>query len=73
MCGVGWVAHKILESAQGPLVLGFWVFGFGALCIFQGHTPTPYLLIKVYMTRLEAFPWVPIPSMWFIYNIDFDS
>ena len=28
--GVGWVAHKILESAQGPLVLvlGLW-FGPG--------------------------------------------
>ena len=24
---VGWVAHEILVSAQGPLVLGFWVFG----------------------------------------------
>ena len=22
------VAHEILVSAQGPLVLGFWVFGF---------------------------------------------
>ena len=27
---VGWVAHEILVSAQGPLVLGFWVWGFGA-------------------------------------------
>ena len=36
--GVGWgvvgwlggvVAHEILVSAQGPLVLGLWVFGFG--------------------------------------------
>ena len=28
--GVGWcVSHEILVSAQGPLVLGFWVFGFG--------------------------------------------
>ena len=27
--GVGWVAHEILVSAQGPLVLGFWVWGFG--------------------------------------------
>ena len=30
---VGWdggvVAHEILVSAQGPLVLGFWVWGFG--------------------------------------------
>ena len=30
--GGGWwrwvVAHKILVPAQGPLVLGFWVFGF---------------------------------------------
>ena len=26
MCGV---AHEILVSAQGPLVLGFWVWGFG--------------------------------------------
>ena len=25
------LAHKILVSAQGPLVMGFWVFGFGAL------------------------------------------
>ena len=25
---IGVVAHKILVSAQGPLVLGFWVFGF---------------------------------------------
>ena len=28
----GWggvVAHEILVSAQGPLVLGFWVWGFG--------------------------------------------
>ena len=25
---VGWVAHEILVPAQGPLVLGFWVFGF---------------------------------------------
>ena len=23
------VAHEILVSAQGPLVLGFWVWGFG--------------------------------------------
>ena len=31
MCRVGpagyMVAHEILVSAQGPLVLGFWVFG----------------------------------------------
>ena len=27
---VGWVAHEILVSAQGPLVLGFWVWGLGA-------------------------------------------
>ena len=35
--GVGWggvvvvvvVAYEILVSAQGPLVLGFWVWGFG--------------------------------------------
>ena len=27
---VGWVAHEILVAALGPLVLGFWVFGFGA-------------------------------------------
>ena len=28
---MGWggvVAHEILVSAQGPMVLGFWVFGF---------------------------------------------
>ena len=25
---VGWVAHELFVSAQGPL---FWVFGFGAL------------------------------------------
>ena len=24
----GWVAYRILVSAQGPLVLGFWVLGF---------------------------------------------
>ena len=24
-----WVAHEILVSAQGPLVLGFWVWVFG--------------------------------------------
>ena len=24
---VGWVAHEIFVSAQGPLVLGFWVWG----------------------------------------------
>ena len=26
--GGGVVAHEILVSAQGPLVVGFWVFGF---------------------------------------------
>ena len=26
-CGGGAVAHEILVSAQGPLVLGFWVWG----------------------------------------------
>ena len=26
---VGWVAHKILVSAQGPLVFGIWVWGLG--------------------------------------------
>ena len=25
------VAYEILVSAQGPLVLGFWVLGFGAV------------------------------------------
>ena len=25
------VHHEILVSTQGPLVLGFWVWGFGAL------------------------------------------
>ena len=25
--GGGWVAYRILVSAQGPLVLGFWVWG----------------------------------------------
>ena len=24
-----WVAHEILVSAQGPLVLDFWVWGLG--------------------------------------------
>ena len=26
---VGWVAHEILVSAQGPLVFGIWVWGLG--------------------------------------------
>ena len=25
----GWVAYRILVSAQGPLVLDFWVLGLG--------------------------------------------
>ena len=38
-CGVGgggdggWVAWSNLVSAQGPLVLGFWVWGLGAWCL----------------------------------------
>ena len=35
----GFVAHKILVSAQGPLVFGIWVWGLGVwgpgLTIFQ--------------------------------------
>ena len=30
---VGWVAHEIFVSAQGPLVLGFWLWGFGVWCL----------------------------------------
>ena len=29
MGGVGWVAHEILVSAQGPLVLGLGAKGLG--------------------------------------------
>ena len=30
-----WVAHEILMSAQGPLVLSFWVLGLGTVHIFR--------------------------------------
>ena len=31
---VGWyVSHEILVSAQGPLVLAFWVWGLGVLSL----------------------------------------
>ena len=35
---MGWVggvvvAHENLVSAQGPLVLGFWLWGFGVWCL----------------------------------------
>ena len=32
---VGRVAHEILVPAQGPFVLGFWVFGFGAYGVWS--------------------------------------
>ena len=39
--GVGVVAHEILVSAQGPLVLGFWVLGLRVWG--QGLTISSYM------------------------------
>ena len=41
--GVGWVAHKILVSAQGPLVFGIWVWGLQK-CRFVDVYYLPQLL-----------------------------
>ena len=51
---VGVVAHEILVSAQGPLVLGFWVFGFMAWCL--GLTIIQKVRVIIYlMCRLIPF------------------
>ena len=34
--GWGGMAHEILVPAQGPFVLGFWFFGFGAMGLGPG-------------------------------------
>ena len=59
--GGGWwcVAYRILVSAQGPLVLGFWVWGLGVwglgLTIF-GFKQEQY---KMYLDMFnEASDWM---------------
>ena len=37
--GLGWVVSEILVSAQGPLVLVFWLMGLGVSVWGQGLTP----------------------------------
>ena len=54
--GGGWVvvAYEILVSAQGPLVLGFWVFGFlGPRVWGQGLTIDSRRLLRI-ETRIGA-------------------
>ena len=58
----GVVAHEILVSAQGPLVLGFWVWGLGVrglgltkifdILIHFFHNYLKYTLAKYYVERL---------------------
>ena len=53
-CGVGWMAHEILVSAQGPLVLDFGFLALGLWGLGPGLDNYKNLCIFTYIVSFSS-------------------